>query len=1093
MGTRIWYLPYIIFSPTGSGKTVLFELGIIRTTSQNRITGKQVKCVYIAPTKALCSERFRDWAAKFDPLGIKCCELTGDTAFFGTNAWGDAKNASIIITTCEKWDSLTRNWHDHHQILRQIQLLMVDEVHILNESRGSTLEVVTSRMKFRGSEVRFMLVSATVPNIGDIAAWIGSGVRESEPAHVYEFGDDYRPCKLTRHVVGLPRRHGQNDFQFAKILDFKLFSIIQQYSVGKPTLVFCSTRKGVFGTAEQLMKEFTENEVNKQTLPWARPPRINHAFVDKRLDELAAFGIGVHHAGLSMEDRRATEDLYLKKVIRVLVATSTLAVGVNLPAHMVVIKGVKTFQNNASVEYSDLDIMQMLGRAGRPQFDKEGIAVIMCESELEQKYKALVQGKTILESSLHINLAEHLNSEIGLGTITDVNTAKFWLRASFLYQRIQRNPGYYALSLDGKKSVRESVDDLVMQSIVQLEKTELVNHDGSNGKLTSTEFGEIMSKLYIRRATMELILSLPEQATLREIVEVISAAEELQEVKLRASEKTVFNKLRRDIDIRYEIKKVEKTSDKVFLLIQSVLGGISLNSPEYKTVDSQLYMDAFTIFKHVARISRAVVETAICKKLGSQVKNGLELFRCLTAKAWEDRAVVLRQIEQIGEKSIKVLAEHGIISLDILRKQDPIKIETLLNRRHPFGRDVLASLAEFPQYSLSVKETEVVSDGGMNPVQVQLLVECGLANEISTSIKKKQTRRATSMTAVLTLTSDMDLIDFRRIPTKGLRKGKSFEVIAELTKPSQTVIVIITPESIAGVAIQQTFKPSNIPANEYPVLDTRPLSCVEQDLVGLEDDPDFWNMNIDSGQSADSPPKKWDKTADTAKKTSKRTSQEAAKDLDYDRMSLEAKPLPNGTYECNHRCKDKSSCRHMCCREGLAQAPPLRPNSQPPREPLKPKAPSSLQKIYPTNSASTDRTMKGLKSIHERTQVSQNIKLSERGQLLPQPKRKRQIDPHFDIQFTDLKNPDLDDASDSNGIECDSDDLPEAVLPVIGKEGIGLPHPEMGVTSSKVTKTNKTINSKPLLSSRMVNFDPVDCRPTKRIKSTNSATVSIHS
>jgi ATP-dependent DNA helicase HFM1/MER3 len=127
--------------------------------------------------------------------------------------------------------------------------------------------------------------------------------------------------------------------------------------------------------------------------------------------------------------------------------------------------------------------------------DRDGIAVILCESELEQKYKALFQGRTILESSLHINLAEHLNSEIGLGTITDVDTAKHWLRASFLYQRMQRNPGYYALSLEGK-TVRESVDDLVMQSIAQLEKTNLVNLDVNNGKLTSTEYGEIMRKVH---------------------------------------------------------------------------------------------------------------------------------------------------------------------------------------------------------------------------------------------------------------------------------------------------------------------------------------------------------------------------------------------------------------------------------------------------------------------------------------------------------------------------------------------------------------------------------------------------------------------
>jgi len=215
------------------------------------------------------------------------------------------------------------------------------------------------------------------------------------------------------------------------------------------------------------------------------------------------------------------------------------------------------------------------------------------------------------------------------------------------------------------------------------------------------------------------------------------------------------------------------------------------------------------------------------------------------------------------------------------------------------------------------------------------------------------------------------------------------------------------------------------------------------------------------------------------------------------------------TRRCNHRCKDKSSCRHMwyvftirkalsssspsSCREGLAQVPKVRLNSKPPGEPLKPKASSSLQRLHSTNkgSASTDPKMKELKSIHERTQVSQNIKLPDGGRLLPQPKRKRRIDPHFDIQFTDLKNPDLDNASDSNGMECDSDDLPDAVLPAVGKEDISLPHTEMAVTSSKVTKTNKMMNSKPALSFRMDNFDLVNHHPTKRVKTANSTAVSI--
>ncbi|KAG6860959.1 hypothetical protein C0995_005623 [Termitomyces sp. Mi166 len=591
-------------APTGSGKTVLFELAIIRMLSLSNNTDRH----------------------------MKCSELTGDTIHFGKGVWGDAKKASIIITTVctvelseirkltilmkgEKWDSLTRNWfvHSKFKAFTRVHGVEIQErsssnsffystVHILNESRGSTLEVIVSRMRTRGSSVRLLFVSATVPNIQDIAAWIGSSRQPDIPAKVFEFGEEFRPCKLTRFVIGVPRPKGQNDFAFNKSLDYKLFMALQQYSVG------------VLTTAEQLMKDYLEAESGRKNL--------------------ASLGIGVHHAGLTLDDRRATETLYLNGTLRVIIATSTLAVGVNLrkwlcptcrpphdwsedsAAHMVVIKGVQTFNNNTSVEYSDLDIMQMLGRAGRPQFDKDGIALIICETELEQKYRALVQGKTILESTLHNNLAEHLNSEIGLGTITSISTAKAWLRGSFLFQRLQKNPNHYSLGKNDNQTWEERVDELVIQGVEKLRHTQLVENGPRGDELISTDFGDIMSKA-----------SLPECPTLREIA---------------------LNKLRNHTDIRFETKKLEKTADK------AVLGGISLNSPEYKSADSQPQLEAIGIFRHVSRIARAVVEVGVFKQLGAQVKHGLELLRCLTAKAWEDRPIVLRQLEQIGEKSIKV-------------------------------------------------------------------------------------------------------------------------------------------------------------------------------------------------------------------------------------------------------------------------------------------------------------------------------------------------------------------------------------------------------------------------------------------------------
>ncbi|KAF5330810.1 hypothetical protein D9619_005499 [Psilocybe cf. subviscida] len=315
-------------------------------------------------------------------------------------------------------------------------------VHILNESRGSTLEVVVSRMKFRGSAIRFILVSATVPNTDDVAGWVGRCEGSTDSAQIFE------------HVVGIPRRTGQNDFQFAKILDYKVFTILQEYSVGKPILIFCATRKA-----------------------------------------FAEIGIGLHHAGLTMDDRRATERLYLNKTLRVLIATS----------------GVTTYQNNLAKEYSDLDIVQMLGRAGRPQFDRDGIAIILCESELEHKYSALVHGRTVLESSLHINLAEHLNSEIGLGTISNIDTAKKWLATSFLSHRMQKNPDYYCLdSALSTCTSSNSVDDIVMSSITQLKAANLidyVDHGADKGKLCTTQYGQIMSKYYIRRGTVSAIPS----------------------------------------------------------------------------------------------------------------------------------------------------------------------------------------------------------------------------------------------------------------------------------------------------------------------------------------------------------------------------------------------------------------------------------------------------------------------------------------------------------------------------------------------------------------------------------------------------------
>ncbi|KDN37073.1 hypothetical protein RSAG8_10426, partial [Rhizoctonia solani AG-8 WAC10335] len=260
----------------------------------------------------------------------------------------------------------------------------------------------------------------------------------------------------------------------------------------------------------------------------------------------------------------------------------TLAVGVNFPAHIVIIKGVTQWAGTGWAEYSSQDIMQMLGRAGRPQFDREG--------------------GSQLESTLHYNLTEHINSEIGLNTIKNVDSARQWLRKTFLFRRIQKNPAHYKLDLPETASWEECVNALITKSINILKETQLVKHR-EDDSLALTQFGEIMS-YYIRQSTMKLFIQFAHERSascLRSVLTAISGAEEFKDLHMRGGERQVYNKLNENESIRFPVKKAETSADKAFLLIQAILGGVPLMSPEYKSPNSQPHMEALNVMRHAPR------------------------------------------------------------------------------------------------------------------------------------------------------------------------------------------------------------------------------------------------------------------------------------------------------------------------------------------------------------------------------------------------------------------------------------------------------------------------------------------------------------
>lgn len=237
---------FVLSAPTGSGKTAILELAICRLVSGFAIGS--FKIVYQAPTKSLCSERQRDWQEKFAPLDLKCAELTGDSDVAQLRS---VQHASIIITTPEKWDSITRKWKDHQKLMQMVKLFLIDEVHILKEDRGATLEAVVSRMKTVGSNVRFIALSATVPNSDDIATWLGKDPMNAHvPASREKFGEEFRPVRLQKHVCSY--QANLNDFAFDRMLESKLPEVIAKWSQRKPIMIFCFTRKACAETAKTL-------------------------------------------------------------------------------------------------------------------------------------------------------------------------------------------------------------------------------------------------------------------------------------------------------------------------------------------------------------------------------------------------------------------------------------------------------------------------------------------------------------------------------------------------------------------------------------------------------------------------------------------------------------------------------------------------------------------------------------------------------------------------------------------------------------------------------------------------------------------------
>ncbi|GMC22189.1 Hfm1p [Saccharomyces cerevisiae] len=917
----------IISSPTGSGKTVLFELAILRLIKETNSDTNNTKIIYIAPTKSLCYEMYKNWFPSFVNLSVGM--LTSDTSFLETEK---AKKCNIIITTPEKWDLLTRRWSDYSRLFELVKLVLVDEIHTIKEKRGASLEVILTRMNTMCQNIRFVALSATVPNIEDLALWLKTN--NELPANILSFDESYRQVQLTKFVYGYSF-NCKNDFQKDAIYNSKLIEIIEKHADNRPVLIFCPTRASTISTAKFLLNNHIFSKSKK---------RCNHNPSDKILNECMQQGIAFHHAGISLEDRTAVEKEFLAGSINILCSTSTLAVGVNLPAYLVIIKGTKSWNSSEIQEYSDLDVLQMIGRAGRPQFETHGCAVIMTDSKMKQTYENLIHGTDVLESSLHLNLIEHLAAETSLETVYSIETAVNWLRNTFFYVRFGKNPAAYQ---EVNRYVSfHSVEDSQINQFCQylldtLVKVKII--DISNGEYKSTAYGNAMTRHYISFESMKQFINAKKFLSLQGILNLLATSEEFSVMRVRHNEKKLFKEINLSPLLKYPFlteKKqsqiIDRVSQKVSLLIQYELGGLEFPSYEGASkLHQTLVQDKFLVFRHCFRLLKCMVDTFIEKSDGTSLKNTLFLLRSLNGHCWENTPMVLRQLKTIGLVSVRRLIRHGITNLEEMGHLSDTQIEYYLNLKIGNGIKIKNDISLLPCLNIRTK-----------------LENCKIENEelwltfkveISATFKSSIWHGQHLSLDIETEKSSGELIDFRRLQLNKLQSPRGFRISAKISPKLEKIEFSIHCQEIAGLGKTIVYSTDHL-ASQF----SAKTPNIRKDLNSLEKCL-FYESSSDGEVGKTSRVSHKDGLEESLssddsildylnerKKSSKAVESAAVihpEAHSSSHFSNGRQVRSNGNYECFHSCKDKTQCRHLCCKEGI------------PVKYIKEKGPSSIKPV----------------------------------------------------------------------------------------------------------------------------------------------------
>jgi helicase len=467
----------VLASPTASGKTLVAELCALKHILEN-----DGKVLYLSPLRALASEKyeeFQKYTSIKKPNGRKISIGISTGDFDGSDPWMGKHD--VIITTNEKADSLLRH---RTKWVNDISLVVADEVHLLNDaSRGPTLEVVLARLMQVSPDVQLLVLSATIKNVGEVADWLKA----------ISVTTEWRPVTLREGVIINDEIHfkdggAQKIENSAKnpTLNLAVYTV----KSGNQALAFAGTRRNSISLAKKVATKIKPHlskplkrsldQLAEQILATGERTRLG-----EQLAEVVRCGAAFHHAGLSGGHRKIIENSFKEGKIKILTATPTLAIGMNLPARVVIINEYRRYEPGYGYyPIPVLEYKQMAGRAGRPRYDKFGDAILVAKTEDERDY--LMENYILAETEQiwsKLAVEKILRSHV-LATIA----SDFAHSEQGIYEFFGKT--FYAHQYDAraiKAVIQKSLGFLFTEKMIELDKNNIL----------ATPFGRRVSELYI--------------------------------------------------------------------------------------------------------------------------------------------------------------------------------------------------------------------------------------------------------------------------------------------------------------------------------------------------------------------------------------------------------------------------------------------------------------------------------------------------------------------------------------------------------------------------------------------------------------------